>query len=193
MASSDCEGLRLRAQDRIHDTAAELYQLAALMLGDESQAVDLVEIAVEQTNIDPCAEADASVNAARINLIETAVARLSHADPDAFDAPQLDTHGAGGCIDEDDLSAAGISASQLANVMNGSERNSLRDWLNRLPAVQRTIFIERAILGWDNNVAAASLTRAASRSWQPRQVSEQFRQALCSLATSLVHSRTVQA
>jgi hypothetical protein len=69
----------------------------------------------------------------------------------------------------------------------------LRDWLNQLPAAQRAIFIERAILGWDNAAVAASLNNAVSRNWQPRQVSEVFRQALCSLANSLVHSAAVGA
>lgn len=85
MVDSDCEGGR----SRVHDAAAELYQLAALMLSDESQAAELVEATVAQTNIDPCAEAEAesSVRAARLNLVETALARLNQADPRAFDAP----------------------------------------------------------------------------------------------------------
>lgn len=189
MGNSDCEDGRLM----VHDAAVELYQLAALMLGDESQAVELVEATVAQTTIDPCAEAEASVNAARLNLVETAVARLSQADPKAFDAPPLSAETGGSCIEGDDLSSAGISASQLAGMVSGPGRRTLRDWLNKLPVAQRAIFVERAILGWDNAAAAASLSKAAARNWQPRQVSELFRQALCSLATSLVHATTVQA
>lgn len=195
MAGNGCEDGRLKEQDQdmVHDTAAELYQLAALMLGDETQAADLVEATVAQTDIDPCAKAAASVDAARLNLVETALARLSQADPKAFDAPALSAHASGGCIEDDDLSSAGISTSQLAKMVSGAGRSSLRAWLDKLPVAQRAIFVERAILGWDNAAAAASLSRAASRNWQPRQVSELFRQALCSLATSLVHSATVQA
>lgn len=188
MANSDCEGGR----QKVHEAASELYQIAALMMADESQAVDLVEAAVAQTKIDPCAEAEASVNATRVNLVETAVARLSQADPEAFDAPAASAS-SGGCIEEDDLSAAGISASQLKGMLHGPGRGTLRNWLEQLPIAQRAIFVERAILGWDNAAAAASLTKSAARNWQPRQVSEVFRQALCSLANSLVHAAVVQA
>jgi DNA-directed RNA polymerase specialized sigma24 family protein len=187
MADRDCRAGRLKAQDAAHHAAMELYQLAALMLGDEAQAVELVETAVAQSSIDPCADAAASVDAARLNLVETAVARLSQSDPAAFDAPAL-LGNAAGCIEEDDLSSAGISAGELSRMLSGPGRHILRDWLNKLPLAQRTIFVERAILGWDNAAAAASLSRAAARAWQPRQVSELFRQALCSLATSLVHA-----
>lgn len=189
MADSDCEGGRLN----VHDAAVELYQIAALMLGDESQAVELVEATVARTNIDPCAEAEASVREACLNIVETAVARLSQTDPGAFDVPTLSAEAGGGCIEDDDLSSAGISASQLAGMISGPGRRTLRDWLNKLPVAQRAIFVERAILGWDNAAAAASLSKAAARNWQPRQVSELFRQALCSLATSLVHAATARA
>ena len=188
MANSDCESGR----ERVHEAATELFQIAALMMGDESQAVDLVEAAVAETKIDPCADAEASVNAARVNLVETAVARLSHADPEAFEAPTISGQ-SGGCIEDDDLSSAGISAGQLNRMLNGPGRRTLRDWLEKLPIAQRAIFVERAILGWDNAVAAASLSKAAARNWQPRQVSEVFRQALCSLANSLVHAAVVEA
>ncbi|HTV07331.1 MAG TPA: hypothetical protein VME86_18315 [Acidobacteriaceae bacterium] len=188
MADSDCGDARTKVQE----TAGELYQIAALMMGDESQAAELVETAVAKTEIDPCAERDATVLATCQTLVESAVARLSKADPKAFEIPPPMEESSGHCIDDDDLSATGISASQLAGMVRGPERSRLREWLNKLPVAQRAIFVERAILGWDNAAAAASLRRAASRNWQPRQVSELFRQALCSLATSLVHAVTAQ-
>jgi DNA-directed RNA polymerase specialized sigma24 family protein len=187
MADSDCNGGRVT----VHDAAMELYQQAALMLGDETQAVELVEAVVAQTSIDPCAEAEASVDAARRNLAVAAVARLSQSDPKAFDVPEHTDHA--GCIEDDDLSSAGISASQLAEMVSGPGHRALRNWLNKLPVAQRAIFVERAILGWDNATVAASLSKAASRNWQPSRVSELFRQALCSLATSLVHATAVEA
>ena len=189
MAGTDCHGGHITA----HDAAVELYQIAALFSGgDETQAVELVESAVAQTTIDPCADAQASVYATRVTLVETAVARLNQADPRAFDLP-ASSGNAGGCIEDDDLASTGISASQLAGMLSGTGRRTLREWLNKLPAAQRAIFVERAVLGWDNTTAAASLSKAVSRNWQPRQVSEVFRQALCSLANSLVHSAAVGA
>ena len=189
MQDFDCENKRSRAQE----TAAELYQLAALMLGDETQAVEAVETAVARTEVDPCADADASVGAARTHLVATALARLSKADPRAFDAPALSATAAGACIESDDLSATGISSSQLAALVSGPGRRTLREWLNRLPAAQRIVFVQRAILGWDNAASAASLGRSASGNWQPSQVGEVFRQALCSLASSLAHAAAAHA
>lgn len=199
MLDSDCENGRSKAQE----TAAELYQLAALMLGDESQAAEAVEAAVAQTNIDPCADAKASAQAARIHLVEAAVARLTRANPRAFEVPAPSASAPHGCIEGEDLSSAGISASQLAAMVNGPGRRTLRDWLNKLSAVQRIIFVQRGILGWNNTVAAALLARfasdrfasgkPASGRWQPRQVGEVFRQALCSLANSLAHSAAAKA
>jgi len=189
MADSDCQD----SQARVHAAAGELYQIAALMIGDESQAIELVEKVVDQAAIDPCAEADDSVEAARQALIESAVLRLRQADPNAFDVPTLHGQAGGHCIEDDDLSSAGISSSQIASMVRGPERSRLRDWLNKLPVAQRAIFVERAILGWDNTTAAASLSKAGGSNWQPRQVSELFRLALCSLATSLVHAAAAQA
>jgi DNA-directed RNA polymerase specialized sigma24 family protein len=187
MVDSDCGNARAAA----HDAAADLYQIAALMMGDEGEAVDVVESAVAKTNVDPCADPEASVQAARVNLVEAAVTRLSHADPLAFEAPSS-AERPGGCIEDDDLTSAGMSAGQLAGMLHGPGRGVLREWLNKLPVAQRAIFVERAVLGWDNARAASSLTRAAARNWQPGQVSDLFRQALCSLANSLVHAAVAE-
>lgn len=185
----DCDNGRSRAQE----TAAELYQLAALMLGDETQAVEAVETAVARTEVDPCADAQASVNAARAHLVETALTRLSQAHPRAFDAPAPSATASSACIEGDDLSAAGVSAGQLESMVSGTASRTLRDWLNRLPAVQRIIFVQRAILGWDNAASAASFHKLVSAEWQPSQVGEVFRQALCSLASSLAHANAAHA
>jgi hypothetical protein len=51
------------------------------------------------------------------------------------------------------------------------------------------------VLGWDNGTTAASLATGAGEKsgWSAEQVSELFRQALCSLANSLVHSEAQKA
>lgn len=182
MSDCECEGGELTAQS----VAAELYQLAALLMGGGHQAAELVEAAIAGAQIDPCAEAEASIHGARLQLVEAAVRRLSQADSRAFDTPA--SAPAGGCIEDDDLAAAGVSAGELARMVRDPGRGVLRDWLNRLPVAQRVVFVVRAILGWDNAAAASALSRAAARPWQPGQVSELFRQALCSLASSLAHA-----
>jgi hypothetical protein len=190
MGFDDCEGGLLKAQD----TAAELYKLAALMLGNESEALSLVESTVADVEVDPCAPEDEGVDTARHHLIEAAVARMSEADPGAFVAP---AHGDGPaiCIEDDDLSAAGISAAQIAELVNGAANTAgsgdrLRAWLDQLPPAQRAIFVQRAVLGWDNGTTAASLSNGTGvqTGWSAAQVGESFRQALCSLANALVHS-----
>jgi hypothetical protein len=186
MLDGDCEGGLLKAQD----TAVELYQLAALMLGNESEALNLVETTVAGVEVDPCAEEDGAVDMARHQLIEAAVARMNLTDPQAFVAPAAGDSSFVTCIEDDDLASAGISSNQLAELLGGSGRQQLRSWLDRLPLAQRAIFVQRAVLGWDNRTTAASLALGAGAKpgWSAEQVSGLFRQALCSLANSLVNS-----
>ena len=186
MGIGDCEGGVQKAQE----TAVELYQLAALMLGDEGEAANLVESTVADVDVDPCASEETAVNTARHHLVEAAVARMSEADPGAFAAPAT-ASGPATCIEDDDLAAAGISAEQITELLRGGRNgNQLRDWLDQLSAAQRAIFVQRAVLGWNNDVTAASLANgaAARPAWSPAQVAETFRQALCSLANLLVHA-----
>jgi DNA-directed RNA polymerase specialized sigma24 family protein len=189
VVDSDCEDGRLKAQGAV----AELYQLAALMVGNESQAAELVEAVVARTEVDPCADAEASVQRARLNLVEAVVSYFRQLDPRTFDPPALAVGDAGGCIDSDDLASAGVSANQLAGMVAGPGRGALRGWLGKLSAVQRMVFVQRAILGWDSASAATLLGQAGLGGWETRQVSEVFRQALCSLATSLVQSAAAGA
>lgn len=185
MANSDCEG----AQETIHSAAAELYQLAALLLGNEAQAVEAVEAA--NVAIDPCADTETALNDARRTVVDTALARLCHDDSGAFCAPATSAEAAG-CLTDDELDAAGLSSEQLAAMLRGPDRAALRNWLNQLPAAQRAVFVERAMLDWTNAEAAASLSHASSTAWEPSQAGDLFRQALCSLASSVVHAASAQ-
>lgn len=195
MENSDCGGQDLL---KAQDTAVELYQLAALMLGNEEDALNLVEETVSQAEIDPCAAQDEAVEATRHQLIEAAVARMSQNDPEAFVAPAA-TSGSSSCIEGDDLSAAGISGEQLAELVGGAGRDQMRAWLDELPPAQRAIFVQRAVLSWDNGTTAATLRNASGErlgersDWEAAQVSDLFRQALCSLASSLIQSAAVQS
>jgi DNA-directed RNA polymerase specialized sigma24 family protein len=190
MGMGDCKDELLKAQD----AAVELYQLAALILGNEGDALELVESTVAAVDVDPCAPEETAVEMARHHLVEAAVARINRADPQAFAAPLL-ADGPVTCIEDDDLSAAGISPDQIAELVKGATSGAsggrrLRTWLDQLPAAQRAIFVQRAVLGWDNGVTAASIANGSGckPEWSPAQVGEYFRQALCSLANSLVHA-----
>jgi hypothetical protein len=128
MAIGDCED----SVQKVQETAAELYQLAALMLGDEGEAVSLVESTVADVDVDPCASEEAAVDTARHHLVEAAVARMNEAEPGAFAAPVF-AEAPAACIEDEDLAAAGISAAQLAELLKGAGNgNQLRHWLDQL-------------------------------------------------------------
>jgi hypothetical protein len=188
---NDCSGKGLvRAQD----AALELYQVAALLLGSEADALNLVEKTVSQVEIDPCAQAEVATEQVRRQLVGAAVAMMGQKNPQSFLAPPAAEQGNATCIEGDDLSAAGITPAELSELINGAGREEMRAWLEELPLAQRAIFVQRAVLGWDNGATAETLQQASGTGsgWQPSQVGDVFRQALCSLATSLVHSAAAQ-
>jgi DNA-directed RNA polymerase specialized sigma24 family protein len=184
---NDCSGKGLL---KVQDTAVELYQLAALMLGNEDDALALVEQTVSQAEIDPCEQEDVAADLVRHQLVGAAVARMKQNNPQGFLAPAATDGDHVTCIEGDDLSAAGITSEELAELVSGAGREEMRAWLEQLPVAQRAIFVQRAVLGWGNGETAHTLEQASGGGsvWQPQQVSDVFRQALCSLATSLVHS-----
>jgi DNA-directed RNA polymerase specialized sigma24 family protein len=174
------------------DTATKLFQTAALLLGNEAEAVNLVEETVASVEVDPCADAVKAQVLVQNRLVQAAIGRLSQREPESFAVAGDDHSGSASCIEGDDISAAGISPSQLAYLLEGEGRQQLRDWLEHLPVAQRIVFVERAMLGQDNVATAASFRAGGGiAGWTPDRVGEVFRQALCSLATSLIHSGAI--
>ena len=174
----------------VEDTATKLFQTAALLLGDEGEAVRLVEETMAGAEVDPCADGSEAQLVLRDQLVQAAIRQLSEREPGSFAA--VETGGGNAlCIDDDDLSAAGVTSSQLSDLLQGEGRGQLRGWLEHLPPAQRAVFVERAMLGQDNTATAQTLRIAGGESaagWTPDKVSNVFREALCSLASSLVHS-----
>jgi DNA-directed RNA polymerase specialized sigma24 family protein len=178
----------------VQDTAAKLFQAAALLVGDETEAVNLVEATLAGVEVDPCADADRAQVLVQDHLVQAAIRRLSQREPGSFAVSDETGPATASCIEGDDLTSAGVSQAQLEYLLEGDGRNQLRDWLEHLPAAQRAIFVERAMLGQDNAATAESLRvngGEGAAGWTPAKVGEVFRHALCSLATSLVHSRAV--
>ncbi len=175
------------------DSALQLFQIAALMLGDEQQAVSLVEETVARVETDPCAEGTLAYVEARTLLVQTAVQRMARLHPEAFAVPAMQAADAA-CIETDDLESAGLNAEQFRALIEGAGRAGMREWLERLAPAQRAIFVLRAIAGQDGEQTAESLRRsgaAGAQAWRRDAVGAAYRQALCSLATCLMSARTV--
>ena len=176
------------SDELVQDTAGRLFQTAALLLGDGAEAVRLVEETMAGSDVDPCADGEQATAVLQKQLVHAAVKELSRREPSAFAAAET-SGGNALCIDDDDLAASGVSPAQISELLQGEGRGRLRTWLQHLPLAQRAIFVERAVLGHDNAATAETLRNASGTgSWTPEKVSTLFRQALCSLATSLVHS-----
>lgn len=186
MAESPCSGSDAVA--KAEDAAMEMYQFAALMLGSEVEALRLVESTVASVEIDPCADPMAAGGLVRDRVLEGALAILHDQDPASF-AAVPSTGAVSGCLDDE---AAPLSGAEISDLVAGAGRNRLREWLGRLSHAQRAVFVQRAVLGRTNADTARAINRFSRPSiWTPEAVGGLFRQALCSLASSLLHAAPV--
>jgi DNA-directed RNA polymerase specialized sigma24 family protein len=174
------------------DTALQLFQIAALMLGDEQEAVSLVEEVVAKVEADPCAEGTLAYAEARTLLVRTAVQRMAGLYPEAFVVPTSQPVDAV-CIETDDLGAAGLTGDQFGALISGAGRAGMREWLERLAPALRAVFVLRAVAGQDGEQTAESLRQSGAtgaQAWRRDQVGTAYRQALCSLATCLMSAQS---
>jgi DNA-directed RNA polymerase specialized sigma24 family protein len=182
--ATDCGGCNDSAA--IESAARELYQTAALFVGDEREAMQLVEETVASIEIDPCADGEAARDVANRDLVRRSLARVaSLRSSEMHPSPGADL---GGCVETDDLSAAGITREQLEGMLSGSGRARMRQWLEGLGAVERSVFVLRAVLGRTGAESAQLLEQATTDTWTEANVGGAYRAALCSLASSLVHA-----
>jgi DNA-directed RNA polymerase specialized sigma24 family protein len=192
MIDQDCSQTPGASLLMAEDTAVQLFQIAALMLGDEQEAVSLVEETVAKVETDPCAEATVAYAEARSLLVHTAVQRMAGLYPEAFAVPTPEPADAA-CIETDDLGAAGLSGEQFGALFSGAGRAGMREWLDRLAPALRAVFVLRAVAGQDGEQTAESLRQSGAKgaqAWRRDQVGTAYRQALCSLASCLLSSRT---
>jgi hypothetical protein len=182
MAEGPCSGdVVLKAEN----AALEMYRFAALMLGSETEAERLIENSIAAVDVDPCADPCAAKGLVRERVIDGALEIMHRQDPAAFaEVPAVEA--ASGCIGDD---SPALSEADLSDLMASAGRRTLREWLNRLSQMQRAVFVQRALLGSTNADTARAINRFALPSvWTPEAVGTLFRQALCSLASALVHS-----
>jgi hypothetical protein len=192
MIDQDCSQTPGASLLMAEDTAVQLFQIAALMLGDEQEAVSLVEETVAKVETDPCAEATVAYAEARSLLVHTAIQRMAGLYPEAFAVPTPEPADAA-CIETDDLGAAGLTGEQFGALFSGAGRAGMREWLDRLAPALRAVFVLRAVAGQDGEQTAESLRQSGARgaqAWRRDQVGTAYRQALCSLASCLISSRT---
>lgn len=167
------------------NAAIETWRVAALLLGSESEALRLIENTVASVEVDPCANPSAAGELVRERVLDQALAIMHRQDPASFSA--LPAAGPSSCLEDD--SAAPLSGSEIAALVSETGRSHLREWLNRLSQAQRAVFVQRAVLGQDNAATALTINRISRPAvWTPEAVGSLFRQALCSLASSLTQA-----
>ena len=171
---------------KAENAAVEMYRFAALMLGSEAEALRLVENTVTAFEIDPCADPSAAKGIVRERVLQGALEIMHRQDPASF--AQVPTAApASACLEGDN--AGPLSGDQIAEIVAGAGRGSFREWLDHLSQAQRAVFVQRAVLGQDNAATASAINRLARPAvWTDDAVGRLFLQALCSLASSLVHA-----
>ncbi len=194
MIDQDCSQAPGASLVMAEDTAVQLFQIAALMLGDEQEAVSLVEETVAKVEADPCVEATVAYAEARSLLVRTAMQRMAGLYPEAFAVPAPEpADAAASCIETEDLAPAGLTGEQFGALFSGAGRAGMREWLDRLAPALRAVFVLRAVAGQDGEQTAESLRQSGAtgaQAWRRDQVGTVYRQALCSLATCLISSQT---
>lgn len=169
--------------------AAEQYRIASMLLGEGEPAVAAIEAVVAGIDLDSCTDPAEARHQARLLLAGDAIASLGKQDPASLAAPGAES-GPASCIEDDDLSAAGVTPAELERMISGPESHRLREWLEGLAPQLRIIFVLRAVAGLNSGEIAGLLSLNGgdqAKGWTPDSVRIVFRQALCSLASQLIH------
>lgn len=170
--------------------AAGLYNMASMLAGEGEDSIRLVEIAVATAEVSTCDDAMEARQSSRRALCSAGIEILERRDPGSLAAPE-GVEPVATCIDDDDLSGAGISTEELESMLAGPNRDSVRNWLASLSTELRVVFVLRAVAGFSADDTAAILAMHGGPSaagWTADAVRKIFRQALCSLASQLIHS-----
>ena len=174
--------------------AAGLYSLASMLVGEGEDSIRLVETAVANADVSAVSSAEEARHSSRLALANAAVELISQRDPAGLAAPE-DLEHAVTCIENDDLDAAAEARDAMERMIAGPDRDRVRAWLESLPTALRTIYVLRAIAGFSAPATAELLATHGgplAAGWTPEAVRELFRQALCSLASQLIHATAGQ-
>jgi DNA-directed RNA polymerase specialized sigma24 family protein len=177
--------------DRI---GAGLYTLASMLVGEGEESIKLVERAVATADVAPRTDIAEAIRNSQLALCRAAIEVLERRSPGSLAAP-IGSEPARTCIEDDDLEAAGVSRDELSMMIAGPDRDRLRTWLAGLPDALRVVFVLRAVGGMSSRDTASLLpiqARPLAAIWTAESVREVFRQALCSLASQLIHANTAK-
>jgi DNA-directed RNA polymerase specialized sigma24 family protein len=170
--------------------AAGLYSLASMLVGEGEDSVQLVETAIATADISASSGAEQARKSSRLALSRAALELLNRRSPGSLAAPK-DLAPTSTCIQDDDLDTGGISAEELAKLMSGPQKELIRQWLGGLATEFRVVFGLRAVAGFTSDEVAQLLAAhggAGAAGWTASNVREVFRQALCSLASQVIHA-----
>lgn len=181
----------LEGMDAMFDMiAAGLYNLASMLVGEGEESVRLVEEAVATVDVSASDGPLEARKSSRIALAKAALDTIVRREPGSLAAPK-GAFAPMTCIEDDDLEAAGVSAHDLERMIAGPDRARVREWLARLSAPVRTVFVLRGVAGFTSGETAGLLAAHGgpdAARWSPESVREIFRQGLCSLASQLLHA-----
>jgi hypothetical protein len=172
--------------------AAGLYSMASMLVGEGEDSIRLVETAVARTEISRSGDAQQARRNSRHALCTAAVELIAQRSPGSLSAPESLEH-ASTCIEDDDLESAGISRTELENMLAGPNRQNVKSWIESLATEVRVIFVLRAVAGFSADETASILSEHGGKGaegWTADSVREIFRQGLCSLASQLIHAAT---
>lgn len=174
--------------------AGELYRISSMLLGEGEEAIGLIEDVIAHFDLQACSSQAEARHLSRLLLAADAISALRERDTanhTVFLAAPVDGSGPSGCIEDDDLEAAGVTLDELEQMISGPDAYRLRTWLEGLSLPLRVIFVLRAIAGLSSVEVATLLAEhggEVAQNWTPDTVRSGFRQALCSLASQLIHA-----
>ena len=170
--------------------AAGMYSIASMLVGEGEDSIRLVETAVANAELSPDHDPAEERKSSRRALCAAALEILAARDAQSLAAPEGLEH-AVTCIENDELDAAGVSSEELERMIAGPDRDLVRNWLESLPTILRTIFVLRAVAGLAPAETAGLLQQHGgpqAAGWTADAVRELFRQGLCSLASQVLHA-----
>jgi hypothetical protein len=180
--------------DLLARIAVDLYQIGSMILGEGEDTIGLIERAVVTTDVSSASTRGEARHNSRLSLAAGAIDILSQRNPQLLSAPESDS-GPASCIEDDELDAAGVSHAELEEMITGSDSQRLRTWLEGLSPQLRIVFVLRAVAGLSSAEVGGLLAEhggLTAEGWTPDAVRGTFRQALCSLASQLLHASNVR-